>query len=79
MPVLQIHPPVFDAHHGAHESRLGVLDHGPNSRGNLRRARTPRGVRVIGQDIGSITVSHPAIVGMRPGRIALRRARVTRP
>jgi hypothetical protein len=61
MPVLELHPAVFDAHHRAHIAGLGVLD----DHAELHRLLTCAGlsVRIVGQDVGAIAISHRVIVG----------------
>ena len=63
VPVLEFHPAVLDAHHGADETGLGVLDdHADLDR--LFGGTGPTGtVRVVGKDVGTIAISHPVIVG----------------
>jgi len=61
VPVLEFHPPVLDADHRAHVTGLGVLDDHADFHRPLRG--TGLSVRVVGEDVGSIAISHREIVG----------------
>jgi hypothetical protein len=64
VPILELHPPVLDAHHRTNETGLRVFDdHAQLDR--LFGGAWPAGaVRVIGQDVGTIAICHRMILGI---------------
>ena len=64
VPVLELHPAVLDADHRADVAGLGVLDDHADFHRLL--GATGLSVRVVGEDIGAIAISHRVIVGSHP-------------
>jgi hypothetical protein len=56
--VFEFHPAVLHAHHGTDETGLGVLDDHPDLDRLLSGSRPSGLVRVTGQDVGAIAISH---------------------
>src|SRR5215217_6718043 len=58
-PVLKFHPAVFDPHHGAHITGLGIFD--DHAEFDRLLARAGFSMRIVGEDIGAIAISHRVI------------------
>ena len=63
-PVLELHPAEFDAYHRSDISGLRILDDHAEFHRLLGRAGLS--MRVVGEDIGAIAISHRVIVGSHP-------------
>jgi hypothetical protein len=62
--IFELHPAVFDVDHSADVAGLGVLDNQADLDGSFRGARPS--VRVVGQDIAAVSISHRVILGSAP-------------
>ena len=63
VPVFELHPAVLDADHRPDETRLRVLDDHADLHGLFGRPGLPRSMRVVGEHVGAIAISHRVIVG----------------
>ena len=63
VPVLELHPAVLDADHRPDKTRLRVLDDHADFDGQFGRAGFASSVRVVGEHVDAIAISHRVIVG----------------
>ena len=63
MAVFEFDTGALDPHHGADETGLRILHHHPGVRGLLHGSDLARPVRVVGEHVVAVTVSHRGSVG----------------